>query len=235
MAVYACSDLHGMKNLYDKICNFLNPDDTVYFLGDATDRGPQSWETFKAIAANPQFIFIKGNHEDMLHKAMIEQYSDFGDDYWGGAYSLLCYNEGYETFESWLAEGADRKWIAYIRDLPTYKTYINKQGQTIHLSHAGFNYKEGEPIPPPKGLMWNRNHIRINPDKMFPPVSNEKNIIVHGHTPIPTITHCENLIGILTYADGTKINIDTGAYYTKYITLLDLDTFSEYQFWDEEK
>ena len=68
---------------------------------------------------------------------------------------------------------------------------------------------------------------------MFPPVSNEKNIIVHGHTPIPTITHRENLIGMLTYANGTKINIDTGAYYTKYITLLDLDTFSEYQFWDD--
>ena len=41
MAVYACSDLHGTMFLYKQIKNFLEPNDIVYFLGDAGDRGSQ--------------------------------------------------------------------------------------------------------------------------------------------------------------------------------------------------
>lgn len=37
---FACADLHGQYNLYKQIKNFLKEDDKVYFLGDATDRGP---------------------------------------------------------------------------------------------------------------------------------------------------------------------------------------------------
>lgn len=40
MATYACSDLHGRLDLLKQIQDFLQPDDTVYFLGDAGDRGP---------------------------------------------------------------------------------------------------------------------------------------------------------------------------------------------------
>lgn len=42
MAVYALSDLHGYLDLYKQIKEFLKPEDKVYFLGDAGDRGPQS-------------------------------------------------------------------------------------------------------------------------------------------------------------------------------------------------
>ena len=38
MSMYACSDLHGMKELYLKIKDFLKPEDKVFFLGDAGDR-----------------------------------------------------------------------------------------------------------------------------------------------------------------------------------------------------
>ena len=34
MATYACSDLHGRLDLLKQIQDFLQPDDTVYFLGD---------------------------------------------------------------------------------------------------------------------------------------------------------------------------------------------------------
>ena len=40
MATYACSDLHGNWELWAEIKKFLKPDDTLYYLGDATDRGP---------------------------------------------------------------------------------------------------------------------------------------------------------------------------------------------------
>lgn len=70
MSVYACADLHGMMELYKQIKAFLKPDDIVYFLGDAGDRGSEPWEMIKTIYADPQFIYLKGNHEDMLVGAM---------------------------------------------------------------------------------------------------------------------------------------------------------------------
>lgn len=42
MSVYAVSDLHGMYELYQKISDFLKPEDKVYCLGDCGDRGPRS-------------------------------------------------------------------------------------------------------------------------------------------------------------------------------------------------
>ena len=54
---YAVSDLHGYFNLYEQIKNFIQPEDEVIFLGDATDRGPQSLELAKAIYADPQFTY----------------------------------------------------------------------------------------------------------------------------------------------------------------------------------
>ena len=44
MATYAMGDLQGHLEVLKKIQAFLKPDDKVYFLGDACDRGPQSYE-----------------------------------------------------------------------------------------------------------------------------------------------------------------------------------------------
>ena len=89
MSVYAVSDLHGMFNLYKQIKNFLKPEDKVYCLGDCGDRGPAPWETIHAIASDSQFIYIKGNHEDMLVKA-IDEYAKY--ESYGRAFDLLAAN-----------------------------------------------------------------------------------------------------------------------------------------------
>ena len=73
MSNFAVSDLHGHLKLYNKIKKFLKPEDTVYCLGDCGDRGPDAWETIKAVAKDEQFIYLKGNHEDMLVKAALER------------------------------------------------------------------------------------------------------------------------------------------------------------------
>lgn len=76
MSIYAVSDLHGYLDLYKQIKAFLKPEDKVIFLGDAGDRGPQPWETIKAIAADPQWTYLMGNHEHMLAGAMCEYLED---------------------------------------------------------------------------------------------------------------------------------------------------------------
>lgn len=229
MSTYACSDLHGMLHFYKAIKDILKPEDIVYFLGDAGDRGPQSWECIKAIMDDPQFIYIKGNHEDMLVKALGRGY--------GSAWALLRSNGGKKTYEQAMKEPNWREWKARLIDLPTKATYINTQGETVYLSHAGLT-----PSTDHQGMMrwgynedliWDRDHFldKWPEDEIF-----QKAIVVHGHTPIPylldeidpTCRMDEIEPGALWYADGKKCCIDCGAVFTGYCVLLNLDT------WDEE-
>ena len=70
MATYAISDLHGRMDLFRQVKEFLQPEDVVYVLGDCGDRGPAGWELIKTVYEDPQFIYLMGNHEDMLVNAM---------------------------------------------------------------------------------------------------------------------------------------------------------------------
>ena len=100
--VFAVADLHGMLELYQKIKDFLEPEDKVFYLGDMGDRGTDCWETVKAIMDDPQFECLKGNHEDMLIKAM-EVWFHYPEEEKELAVhnhdvSILSYNGGFDTF-----------------------------------------------------------------------------------------------------------------------------------------
>ena len=230
MSTYACSDLHGMLHFYKAIKDILKPEDIVYFLGDAGDRGPHPWETIKTILNDSQFIYIKGNHEDMLVNALGKGY--------GRQYNLLRSNGGKDTYHQCLEDPEWAAWRIRLKDLPTHATYVNTQGETIYLSHAGYtpwvddegkidgwNWDED--------LIWSRDHFldKWPEDEVF-----QKAIIVHGHTPIPYLLDeidpaCqmgEIEPGALWYAGGKKCCIDCGAVFTGYFVLINLDT------WDEE-
>ena len=231
MAVYACSDLHGMLHLYKAIKGMLEPEDKVYYLGDAGDRGPEPWETIKAVLSDPQFIYIKGNHEDMLVEAMGKGY--------GRQYNLLRSNGGKFTYEQAMAEPDWADWRIKMKKLPTQDIYENAQGEVVYLSHAGFTPWLTEQGTFGKiwdeDLIWDRDHFldKWPEDEMF-----QKAKVVHGHTPIPYLLEeidpaCqmgEIEPGALWYADGKKCCIDCGAVFTGYCVLLDLDTWEEQVF-----
>ena len=232
MSVYAVSDLHGMLDLYHQIKAFLKPEDKVYCLGDCGDRGYASWELIKAVAADPQFIYMMGNHERMLIDAAVERIKlDMHDE----KCHLLWCNGGDATLEGLLADEKRDQWITYLRKLPTYHEYINKNGLTIYLSHAGFSpvfFEDGKMTTPDDyDLLWDRYHF-IDPW----PVDCENAIIVHGHTPIPNLIKRLNLNsvnwepGAFWYCKNHKVCIDNGAFATNYCCLLDLDTFDEHIF-----
>ena len=110
MAVYALSDLHGNLELLREIQKFLNENDIVYFLGDGGDRGPRPWETIKEIYKDKRFIYMKGNHEDMLVKAVVD-YIDYEClDY---SFQMLASNGGEKTFFDFIDQPLDiqRSWL----------------------------------------------------------------------------------------------------------------------------
>ena len=234
MAVYACSDIHGCIDFYKAIKNYIKPEDKVYFLGDAGDRGPEPWETIKAVLCDPQFVYIKGNHEDMLIDAIRDALE--GDNMYMYSYRLLASNGGADTLDQAMLEQNPAMWMRQLKTLPTFEKYVNTEGEIIYLSHAGFTpwYADNESfdirIPVNRELIWNRDHFLDDFDAIeWAPIT-----IVHGHTPIPylwedlRVPEEDQEKGALWYANGSKLCIDTGAVWTGHCVLVNLDT------WDEE-
>lgn len=235
MAVYACSDIHGQYELFKQIKSFLQPDDIVYFLGDAMDRGPSGWKIMKEILCDNRFIYLRGNHENMLIDAINEY---FKLEHFGSKCQLVLSNGGNLTLDAILRESEQFaiEWANQLKKLPIYAEYSNTQGKQILLSHAGFtphlDNNNNLIIPSDYDLIWNREHFYDEFDaETFP-----NTIIVHGHTPIPYIiedlrlspwTRCP---GPLWYDNNHKVCLDSGAFATKLIYLLNLDTFEHITF-----
>jgi calcineurin-like phosphoesterase family protein len=231
MSVYACSDLHGCLDLYKQIKEFLQPEDKVFFLGDAGDRGKYPWDTIKAILNDEQFIYIKGNHDDMLVRVLNGYFSKGFANYYDE--SDLIHNGGQKTLDEALADPDVKNILTSLSALPAYKEYINKNSERVFLSHAGFTPWTADfadiALPAPKDLIWDRDHILDAVDDDWV----EDVVIVHGHTPIPLmpiVPRNAELHGAYWYAENRKVCIDTGAVWTGEAVLLDLDTWDEHIF-----
>ena len=226
---FAVSDLHGCKSLYDQINAFIEPDDIVYCLGDCNDRGPNPWELVKLIRANPQWIYIKGNHEQLL-ESWIESKCDDDVDAW-----RLERNGGGDTMTHFLAENYGKEftddWLEFFFNLPTSAVYESAKG-TIFMSHSGYidrhpyvrrDYKT-------RNLLWCREHFNF-------PWDDQYDYVVHGHTPIPYVMEEVNGVypevwvpGVFWYCDDHKCCIDNASFHSGFTCLLDLNTFDEHIF-----
>lgn len=233
MAVYACSDLHGCYEQWNQIQKFLKPEDEVYVLGDCADRGPDGWGTLKSVLAEPRAILLKGNHEDMLYNVMHEEflYGYAAESLW-----LLARNGGKSTYDAWMAEGKDFKYMHILNNLPCYATYTNEQGQVIWLSHSGHppikNKHSDEWTIWERSAIWDRDHITQNWH------GDENMICVHGHSPVQyfydemypleeSLPENKILPHAYWYCDNHKVNLDNAAFSTGCITLLNLDTWQD--------
>ena len=72
---YVIGDIHGCYDRLIALMDKINIDldsETLVFLGDYIDRGPDSFEVVEYLIdlkkKYPHIIFIKGNHEEMLEK-----------------------------------------------------------------------------------------------------------------------------------------------------------------------
>ena len=188
MSVYASADWHGCYWVWDKIKNILKSDDTLYFLGDSHDRGSDGWKIIKELLIDPRVIYIKGNHEDLMIKA-IGHYSPehFGDDWfhWDTDMDLWFWNGGEATYNAFMDDETispeEKIEILHkIAAFPFCAVYNNAKDQKVLLSHAGCDCFEAAETLDEEKFIWDRNHL-IFYDTWY---GDHDEVIVHGHTPI---------------------------------------------------
>jgi hypothetical protein len=151
------------------------------------------------------------------------------------------YNGGYSTFDAICAEYPNENFhelVTELYNLPYSAKYVNQNGIVITLVHSGSISVRNE------DKVWDRKHLNETKWK-----GKDYEMIIHGHTPIELIIYDWRKSGspllqdakdyeegsALWYCGNHKVCLDTGAYWTGKIVVLDLDTFDEHIFEGEAK
>lgn len=243
--VFFFTDIHGHYQLFKTIINYCKDIDKnclIIFGGDAADRRPDGYKIIKELLADPQIIYLYGNHEDLFVKAaqaLIKEGKWY--HYLNDSTKLTKWlfnhqetdvimhmgNEGYSTLSSWILDEANPEVIQKLSQLPRIYSY-----NEYDFCHAGSTYKIfldamqyiNRPLPKylEECLIWDRNAIPLGWEK--------DRICVFGHTPtlhLPAVIYgrdkslqnihpCawKELMGAKNKRAGWKLDLDTGAYAT---------------------
>lgn len=222
MPIYAIGDIHGHLDKLEYVHDLIatdraregSDDAPVVHVGDLCDRGPDTKGVIDFLIAGQargeNWVALKGNHDRLMGYFLEtpprnDTYLMIGWDWFhegaGGRETLASYGievSGRERFYE-LADQA-RAVIPeahrfFVQDLPTFY----ETDEQIFV-HAGI--RPGIPLAEQSetDLLWIRqefHNYRRDHGKL----------IVHGHTPIDTVTHY-----------GNRLNLDTGAGYGKAVS-----------------
>ena len=125
MRLLAIGDIHGCCSALTALWRIVAPSerDTVVFLGDYVDRGPESRQVLDLLvaeAARPNRIFLRGNHEIMmLHAAENPFHADSWKDC-GGLETLMSY--GVRGGHDWPSKIPDAHWNFIQATVPYFET-----------------------------------------------------------------------------------------------------------------
>lgn len=193
MRVFAIGDIHGCYDSFKKLLLdeiVIQPDDSIYLLGDYIDRGKDSKGVIEFILtlldSGYKVYTLRGNHEQMLLDGLNNEDSFY---HW-------LENGGKETIASFGVDTLDKIEPKYIQFFKNTKLYIKTKDYIF--VHAGLNFNKSNIYEDTEAMLWGRGFSNIQP------VLGNK-ILIHGHTPIA-------LHQILNQK-GNCINLDGGCVY----------------------
>lgn len=134
--IYVMSDIHGNKRRFQSVLSQINlqPEDTLYILGDVIDRHPNGIEILQYIMSQPNMKMLIGNHEYMMLNVLAPE-PDFLplED----PRELWYVNWGKKTEKAFmrLTKEDRRALISYLKALP-YNIDIEVNGAPFKLVHA---------------------------------------------------------------------------------------------------
>ena len=215
----AVGDIHGCLETLRRLVHRLPASEELVFLGDYIDRGPDSAGVIsylKALALERTCKFLRGNHEDMMQKAI----QDSGEvASWlinGGEATLRSYGLDKASWIGGEDRGGfldrDRKFFAALEP-------CHEDDEAIYV-HAGvdtdiIDMKRQDP----RVMMWVREKFIRSVDKW------QGKMILFGHTP----THLLGLKGKSVFTAQRARGIDTGCVYGGYLTACNSKTGELYQ------
>lgn len=199
---FVIGDIHGCAGLLEDLLATIKPldeEDTVVFIGDYIDRGPDSKGVIDIVLNfrkdHRRVITLMGNHESMLLGAL----KGYGRQEFlaiGGKATLESYGFDPDAFEQFAA-GMPSEHMAFFCDLlPYFET------EEYIFVHAGLQPGVHLTQQSPDWLFWSR-------DAFISSVYDFGKKVIYGHTPFdhPRV-------------NGNKIGIDTGAVYGNKLTCL---------------
>lgn len=195
-------DIHGCIHTLEKLYRKLSGEKFVYSVGDLVDRGKYSKEVV-AFAIENGIKTVKGNHEDMMLKAV--ENSDKLLSFMNKETEHYYSNGGRETQYSYIGSKSFKDVKKFGKKLKTIGHYefavsmpLKYEFKKAVISHAGI-ITDGNDIT----ILWNRRE----------PAFIEK-LQIHGHTPLKDFSFKPNHF----------INIDTGCVYGNKLTAVIIDT-----------
>lgn len=213
---YVMSDIHGNMRRFQSILRQidLQPQDSLYILGDVIDRHPQGIKILRQIMEMPNAKMLLGNHEYMMLRAIGEPYDgpeDIEECDPNRLLQLWYRNGGGVTHQSWKHTRKDvrAEILSYLKALPL-NIDIDVKGKKYKLVHAAAleRYEDYEPSAPTTGgrtnfAVWNR---RASIDDLTP----NGYTLIFGHTPTG---HFQAVDPMAIWHGEDRIGIDCGAGY----------------------
>lgn len=208
--IFAIGDIHGCALELSSLLKQIAPqsNDTVVFLGDYIDRGPDSKgvvELILELKKKCHVVCLMGNHESM--------FLDFLESPESVGSGLFVLNGGATTIASYAGpEGSF--------ELPEEHLKFFYSLETSYETDSYFFVHAGVPLKPLKEIdlavdetlmLWGRQPFLSTPYQW------EKKVI-HGHTPVSAPENLSN-----------RINVDTGCVYDGYLTAVELPSVRFYQ------
>ena len=140
--IYVMSDIHGQKRRFDSVMKQINlqPEDTLYVLGDVIDRNPDGIKILRQIMAMPNAKMLLGNHELMMLNAL--HYPPPEDENWPEYYYdrklSLWYRNGGQVTHNYLKrikKSVRQEIFEYLDKLPV-NSELTVNGRQYILTHA---------------------------------------------------------------------------------------------------
>lgn len=139
--VFVISDLHG--NIEDfsrwlKMVDF-NDNDLCIINGDVIDRGPYGFGLLNVVIDNPNFLFLMGNHEELMLSALEERRENGPIAPQGHKEYLWFRNGGDHTYEDMknYPEWAREHILDRVKNAPYVARLMSACIQDIYVCHAG--------------------------------------------------------------------------------------------------
>ncbi len=210
-SIYAIGDIHGYASELERVLKLIDADggskSKAIFLGDYTDRGPDSRAVIDILiegqANGHDWVTLKGNHDRLFEWFMEEEPRH-------DPHMLIGYHwfheriGGRETLESYGLDATSNKRLGKLHEEAQEAIPVNHleflrnlrltfETDDLFFCHAGIRPEVPLAEQDEEDLVWIRQEFHAFKDP-------HPKLIVHGHTPVPLAQHY-----------GNRVNLDSGA------------------------